>query len=319
MNPKLPCHPATLGLGIRPLAGTMDSAAFPFPFPRVSPLRSLPSFPKELAGVGQLRIGAVSYLNSKPLIEELGLSLGEHGHLSTDLPSRLADQLHRGEIDIGLIPVFEYFQNPAFHLVSTSGIVCRGPVWSVRLFFRCDPSKVRTLALDEGSRTSAALSKVLLHGELGRIPETQLLPIDADPESVEADAVLLIGDRAMHPERYAESFVSNWDLGQVWWERTGLPFVFAAWVARPIAFDRLWIGEWLDRMRDYGRERVAEISTRLCESYALTHEQCLDYLTNYIHFEVDQEARAGLEEFRRKCHDLGLVRTENTLSATGKP
>ncbi|XZE46203.1 menaquinone biosynthetic enzyme MqnA/MqnD family protein [Pirellulaceae bacterium SH467] len=322
MRPKLPCHPANLGLGIRPLAGTMDWTAFPLPFPQASPLHSLspvPSFPKELAGVGKLRIGAVSYLNSKPLIEELGLSLGTHGRLSTDLPSRLADQLHRGEIDIGLIPVFEYFQNPAFQLVSTSGIVCRGPVWSVRLFFRCDPSKVRRLALDEGSRTSAALSKVLLHGELGRIPETQLLPIDADPESVDADAVLLIGDRAMHPERYTESFVTNWDLGQVWWERTGLPFVFAAWVARPIAFDMVCIGEWLDKIREFGRERIAEICTRLSHSYELTPDQCLDYLTHYIHFEVDQEARAGLDEFRRKCHDLGLVHTENTLPSTGKP
>lgn len=320
MTSKLPCPPATLGLGIRSLAGTMGEVESSLPFLQVPPLRSLssiPSFPKELAGVGKLRIGAVSYLNSKPLIEELGLSLGDHGHLSTDLPSRLADQLHRGDIDIGLIPVFEYFQNPAFRLVSTSGIVCRGPVWSVRLFFRCEPSKVRTLALDEGSRTSAALSKVLLHGELGHIPETRLLPIDSDPESIEADAVLLIGDRAMHPERYSESFVTNWDLGQVWWERTGLPFVFAAWVARPIVLDALRIGEWLDSMRDYGRERVAEISTRLSESYELTPEQCLDYLTHYIHFEVDQEARAGLEEFRRKCHDLGLVHTKNTLPSPG--
>ncbi|MCU0717018.1 MAG: menaquinone biosynthesis protein [Pirellula sp.] len=315
MSTKLPNRYPALGLGERSLPNTFGSFEFPLPFKQVSHLRSLsclPTYPAELAGESALRIGAVSYLNSKPLIEDLALSLGENGRLSTDLPSRLADQLHRNEIDLGLIPVFEYFQNESFRLVSTSGIACRGPVWSVRLFFRCPPSQVKTLALDEGSRTSAALSKVLLHEELGRIPETRLLPIDSAPESIDADAVLLIGDRAMHPERYENTFIANWDLGQVWWERTGLPFVFAAWVARPGISHSHLLGKWLDQVREYGKERISEISTRLSPSYELTPEQCVDYLTHYIHFEIDQEARAGLEEFRRKCHDLGLVRTENT-------
>lgn len=314
MSTKLPYHDLTLGLGRRSLLGTIESFDCQLPFRQVSHLRSLssvPQYPAELATENPLRIGAVSYLNSKPLIEDLALSLGENGHLSTDLPSRLADQLHRNEIDLGLIPVFEYFRNPSLRLVSTSGIACRGPVWSVRLFFRSPPSQVKTLALDEGSRTSAALSKVLLYEELGRIPETRLLPIDASPESIDADAVLLIGDRAMHPERYENTFVANWDLGQAWWERTGLPFVFAAWVARPGITHSPVLGQWLDQVREYGKERIPEISIRLSESYELTPEQCFDYLTNFIHFEIDRDALAGLEEFRRKCHHLGLVRTEN--------
>lgn len=315
MSTKLPNHFPALGLGVRSLSGAMGSIGCPIHFRQVSPLRSLspvPRYPTELASESPLRIGAVSYLNSKPLIEEMANSLGESGRLTTDLPSRLADQLHRNEIDLGLIPVFEYFQNESFRLISTSGIACRGPVWSVRLFFRCHPSEVKTLALDEGSRTSAALSKVLLHEVLGRIPETRLLPIHASPESIDADAVLLIGDRAMHPERYENTFIANWDLGQTWWERTGLPFVFAAWVARPGTSQSPLLGFWLDQVREYGKERIPEISKRLSESYELTPDQCFDYLTNYIHFEIDSEARAGLEEFRRKCHHLGLVRTENT-------
>lgn len=315
MSTKLPNYYPALGLGGGSLSDLPGSFDFPQPLRQVPPLRSpspIPQYPAELAGGRPLRVGAVSYLNSKPLIEDLGNSLGENGRLSTDLPSRLADQLHRDEIDLGLIPVFEYFQNESFRLVSTSGIACRGPVWSVRIFFRCQPSKVKTLALDEGSRTSAALSKVLLHEELGRIPETRLLPIDASPDSIDADAVLLIGDRAMHPERYERTFVANWDLGETWWERTGLPFVFAAWVARPGVSQSPLLGDWLDKVREYGKERIPEISTRLSESYELTSAQCFDYLSNYIHFEIDREARAGLEEFRRKCHHLGLVRTNNT-------
>ena len=152
------------------------------------------------------RFGAVSYLNTKPLIFGLENSIGVRNNLSLELPSRLATNLASGAIDIGLIPVVEYFQHPEFRIASDAVIGCRGPVWSVRIFFRCDPRNVKTLALDEGSRTSAALSKVLFHARYGFVPTTIPLLMTDDPIKSTADAVLVIGDRAMHPETYRPAF-----------------------------------------------------------------------------------------------------------------
>ena len=141
---------------------------------------------------GSVRIGAVSYLNTKPLIFGLEKSIGGRNELSLELPSRLAENLSAGSIDIGLIPVVEYFQHPEFRVVSDAVIGCEGPVWSVRIFFRCDPWKVKTLALDEGSRTSAALSKVLFNARYGFVPNTIPLSMTDDPIMSKSDAVLVI-------------------------------------------------------------------------------------------------------------------------------
>ncbi len=261
-----------------------------------------------------VRVGAVSYLNSKPLIHGLADDLAGIGHLSTDLPSRLADQIKAGVIDVGLIPAFEYLKTPGLRLVSNSAIVSRGPVWSVRLFFRTEPSMVKRVALDEGSRTSAALSKLLMHEMLGISPETQMLAMQDDPEDVDADAVLLIGDRAMHPENYERSFQLSWDLGEKWYQWTGLPFVFAGWVTRESSIDESRLGQILDEAKERGRRDVRKICSDCCDSYGLTVDKCLDYLTNYIFFDLNQGAVRGLEEFRRRCQRAGLIESHAVCS-----
>lgn len=254
-----------------------------------------------------VRIGAVSYLNSKPLIYGLSDSLGESGALSLAVPSQLATELNSHMIDIGLIPVVEYFQNPEFRIVSDAAIACRGPVWSVRIFFRCNPSQVKTLALDEGSRTSAALSKVLFHERFGFVPKTIPLPMTADPSNVKADAVLVIGDRAMHPENFRATFCSDWDLGQEWFAETGLPFVFAVWVARNSEFATEDLQCKLEQTRDEGIKNIRKIASTASSDYRLTPDQCEDYLTNYIRFFLGKDELAGLDEFRRRCLALGLI------------
>lgn len=254
-----------------------------------------------------VRIGAVSYLNTKPLIFGLEEALGERDRLSLALPSRLATELASGDIDIGLIPVFEYFQHPEYKIVSDAVIACRGPVWSVRVFFRCEPCQVKTLALDEGSRTSAALCKVLFHQRFGYVPNTIPLKMTDEPMSALADAVLVIGDRAMHPESFRPAFRSDWDLGQAWFEETGLPFVFAMWVARNSSFAQ---EEWkltLERTRDLGLSHVRDIACSAAKKYQLTVEQCEDYLTHYIRFFLRADELAGLQEFRRRCDALSLL------------
>ena len=112
-----------------------------------------------------LRVGAVNYLNTKPLVEGLDREPGVA--LAFDLPSRLATGLADGRYDVALIPSVEFFQDPSYSVVSNACIACRGPVLSVKLFFRRPPAEVKSLALDEGSRTSAALAKSLLAERFG--------------------------------------------------------------------------------------------------------------------------------------------------------
>ncbi|MBX3436936.1 MAG: menaquinone biosynthesis protein, partial [Planctomycetaceae bacterium] len=177
----------------------------------------------------RLRLGAVSYLNSKPLIERLSELLPE-AQISLDWPSRLADDLARGEMDVALIPSIEAFADPDYEIISDACVATRGPVLSVKLYCRVPPGDLRTLALDEGSRTSAALVRIMLFERYGVTPEIEPLPMGCGIDDTTADGVLLIGDRAMHTP--TETFDTTWDLGAEWLSWTGLPFVFAMWVGR---------------------------------------------------------------------------------------
>ncbi|MFI4876281.1 MAG: menaquinone biosynthetic enzyme MqnA/MqnD family protein [Blastopirellula sp. JB062] len=250
-----------------------------------------------------IRVGAVSYLNTKPLV--YGLTAAQSDvDLVFDLPSRLADQLANGELDVALIPSVEFFQDPSYTIVSDACIACRGPVWSVKLFFRTKPEQVRTLALDEGSRTSAALSKILLSERYGLTPQTTPLPIDARFDSVDADAVLIIGDRAIHSPQ--AEFVEVWDLGQQWRDWSGKSFVFAAWVARP-GFDIPSIAAALSSARDAGLANLAQIAAEEAPRHRLTAAQCLSYFRDNLHFTLGPDEESGLALFHAHAVQRGLA------------
>src|SRR5947207_11637263 len=138
-----------------------------------------------------IRIGAVNYLNTKPLICDLEL-LAPEAELVLDVPSRLADLLAEGQLDVALIPVIEYFRAGTYSIVPDIAIASRGPVLSVTLFSRQPWTGIRRLALDEGSRTSAALTQILLRKRYGVQAEVVPLPLDRAAEEADADAVLLI-------------------------------------------------------------------------------------------------------------------------------
>ena len=254
----------------------------------------------------KIRIGAVSYLNTKPLVWGLAARL-PHAELVFDLPSRLADALAAGELDIALIPSVEYFQSPEYTLVSDACIACRGPVWSVKLFSRVPPEKIRTLALDEGSRTSAALVRVLLLEKYGVTPHTLRLPINAEPATSHADAILLIGDRAIHEPAGSWAFV--WDLGEEWNRWTELPFVFAIWTARAgLHPERLAEVELaLRETRDAGVAHLAEIAALEAAQVKLTPAECLGYLRDNLFFYLGPREQRGLQLFYQHTQALGMA------------
>ncbi len=254
-------------------------------------------------GRRSLRIGAVSYLNSKPLIEGFSLALPQ-ASLLLDVPSRLADELQKGRLDVALIPSVEAFSDPEYVIVSDACVATRGPVMSVKLYSRVHPGEIRTLALDEGSRTSACLAKVILNERFGVQPRIETLPLDKDTRSTSADAILLIGDRAMHAP--VESFHTVWDLGETWLDWTGLPFVFAMWVARRDV-DLRGVGAALSAIRDIGVQAIPEIAQRECASLGLSPSVAENYLKHNLHFQLGPAERQGLRQFHQLAGEQGLV------------
>jgi chorismate dehydratase len=252
----------------------------------------------------QMQIGAVSYLNSRPLIEGLE-GLLPSANLVLDYPSRLADALSNGQLDVALIPSIEYFRRPGYEVISDACVAARGEVLSVKLYCRVHPGQIRTLALDEGSRTSAALTKVILAERYGVIPKTEPLRMESTTTDSGADAVLLIGDRAMHsPE---ESFVEVIDLGQFWYDWTGLPFVFAMWVARR-EVNTEGVDEALSHARDLGIANVADIAREEAPRLGISETLAHTYLTRNLHYHLTSAERSGLKLFSELAAQHNLVK-----------
>lgn len=251
-----------------------------------------------------IRIGAVNYLNTKPLICDLE-SLAPESELLLDLPSRLADQLADGQLDVALIPVIEYFRSGTYSIVPDIAIGSRGPVLSVTLFSRVPWNEIRTLACDEGSRTSATLAQVLCRRRYQVQPRITALPMDANPETVAADAVLLIGDRAMRA--CLPGFAYAYDLGQEWHDWTGLPFVYAVWAVRSGA-ELGAVEEALHEAKRRGQRRAGEIAHREAPLLQLDAGFCRRYLTNIIHFDMGPRELAGLHHFYMLAAELGLAK-----------
>jgi chorismate dehydratase len=251
-----------------------------------------------------IRIGAVNYLNTKPLIYELERLAGG-AELILDYPSRLADDLRHGRLDVALIPIIEYFRAGDYTLVPDIAIASSGPVLSVTLFSRVPWEEIRRVALDEGSRTSAALTQVLLRKRYGVRAEICPLPLDRAAEEADADAVLLIGDRAMHA--CLPGFPHAFDLGQEWHDWTGLPFVYAAWAVRP-GVDLGPVAAALHEAKRRGGANLGPIAAREAPKLGLDAGFCRRYLANIIRFDLGPRALAGLHHYYMLASELGLAR-----------
>jgi chorismate dehydratase len=289
------------------------------------------------------RIGAVNYLNSKPLVEGLSELLpGTEIHL--DYPSRLADDLTAGHLDVALIPSIEYFRRDDYQIISDACVAAHGAVLSVKLYSRVPWSDVRTLALDEGSRTSATLARILLAERFGISPKLESLPLENRTEDTQADAILLIGDRALLPPK--EKFLATWDLGEEWFHWTGLPFVFAMWVAKnrdnldpggengrheprsrsaastaTVSNNRGATDVGLDlietaltKARDHGLADLEAIACREAPLLGLSLPTTYSYLSDNLQYHLGGAERTGLKLFYDLAAGLGLAPEGRRLS-----
>ncbi len=247
-------------------------------------------------------------------LEAAGVRIGGAApevRLSYDLPSRLADSLVAGRLDVALVPSVEFFRASEYAIVSDACVACAGPVLSVKLYFRVPPAEVRRVALDEGSRTSAALTQILLAEICGVRPQSEPLPIGCGLETSDADAVLLIGDRAIASEEWGvgsgeQEFCEVWDLGQRWCDWTGLPFVFAMWIARA-GVDVAEVATTLTTVRDHGVRHLAGIAAREAPLLDISRELATRYLRDNLHFVLGDDEQAGLRTFYDLCVRHGLA------------
>lgn len=239
--------------------------------------------------IQKIKVGAVSYLNTKPLIYgfEKGM-MKETTELIFDFPSNIAKKLLTDEIDIGLVPVAVLPLMKEYHIISDYGIGCDGAVASVCLFSDVPLQEIKTVLLDYQSRTSVALLKVLLKEHWKISPELIQGEKGFEQSINGATAGLVIGDRAF---KQLPVSAYHFDLGLAWKEMTGLPFIFAAWVANKKLPDD-FITEFNLTTR-FGLGNLTEIATL----NATVHFDMLAYYTKFISYELDENKRAGLKKF----------------------
>ena len=253
-----------------------------------------PSFPQR-----PLRIGSVSFLNAKPLI--YGLEEADQLELHLDIPSRLLDGLLEARFDVALLPVIDYQRLPGLRLLTSGGIGSDGPTLTVRIFSPVPIEQITTLACDTDSHTSVALARILLAERFGIRPEfVALSGTQTDPRS----ARLLIGDKVVCEEPAGLSH--QLDLGQAWKEQTGLPFVFAAWMARG-GIELGDLAQRLERAKREGRAQIESIITRHAVPRGWPAATAREYLTERLQYDIGPAHLAAIRLFHQLAFQHGLI------------
>ena len=266
---------------------------------------------------GVPRVAASSYLNSAPLIWSFarGERAREVALLTDAAPARCGDMLARGEVEAALVPVIEYQRLPEVSVVPDVCVGARRAVRSVVLVTRCSDLKdVRTLALDESSRTSAALVQIIFREFVGRDVATAPASPDVRAMLAAHDAALVIGDPAM---TFARDGLHVHDLAVLWREFTGLGFVFAMWMAHESAAEAVRRIDFAGA-RDEGLSRLEEIVAEYERELNLPRAELRAYLTENICFDLNADMRAGLELFFQLAHKHKLTQGVRPLKMLGE-
>ena len=257
-----------------------------------------------------LRLGAVSYLNTKPLVYGLDAHPDQFD-LRFDVPSKCATLLHDGKVDLGLIPAIEYLSGDDYHIVPDVAIASDGPVATVAVFTRTPIGQVKSVALDLSSRTSVALTRVLCAKHWKIDPSFTAAEPDLEAMLSRADAALVIGDPAFEIDP-AASHVTKIDLGAEWRAMTKLPFVYAMWVGRRGAASPAQCRALQDA-RDNGLANLPAIARDVAGGDSALERKSLEYLRDNLKYGLGQGEAAGLRRFHELAAEIGLVTATQPL------
>ena len=259
----------------------------------------------------RLRISAISYLNTAPLMWDF-----EHGtagrefDISYTVPSGCAESLRIGTADIGIIPAAAYSQIPNLSILPGIAIAARRAVRSILLVCKVPMEKVRTVALDNSSMTSVALTKVLFERWLGAGRTFTSLAPHVDFMLRDHDACMVIGDTALQVER---TRYLAFDLAEEWIRFTGKPFVFAFWAVTRSAQEEsplaLELPEIFQQSLQHGLEpqSLDRIAGEWAPRLRLSEEAVRSYLTKNIHYSLDPACLEGLRLFYRYAEECGAL------------
>ena len=251
-----------------------------------------------------LRVGAVGYLNARPLTWALDRAPRTWA-VRYDLPAVCAGLLRSGSVDLGLIPSIEYLSDEDYRFVPGVGIGSRGAIASVALYTTRPMDEVREIALDTSSRTSVTLIQVLCRHHFGIAP--RFVPHGPDLAAMTRahDAGLLIGDPAFDADHEALG-LTKVDLGEAWTAMTGLPFIYAAWTGRVGAAG----GEQVRALQAAQAEGVRSVDA-IAREYggadAARTARAAAYLRDNVKYGLGREEAAGLQLFLDHAADLGLA------------
>jgi chorismate dehydratase len=257
-----------------------------------------------------VRIGAVGYLNARPLTWALDRD-HDRWRVRYDVPSVCASLLHEGSVDLGLIPSIEYLHSEEYRFVPGVGIGSRGPVASVALYTRKPIEDVRHVALDTSSRTSVTLIQVLCRHYFHIGPSFVPHGPDLAAMTTACDAGLLIGDPAFDADHEALG-LRKIDLGEAWNQMTGLPFIYAAWTGRPAGIDDGVVRALQQAQADGVAARKA-IAEEYGAGDTTRAARAAIYLRDNVKYGLGPEEAAGLQMFLDYAAEMGLGPRRRTL------
>jgi chorismate dehydratase len=251
--------------------------------------------------VHKIKISAVSYLNTKPFI--YGLEQNEiinHIELFQDIPSVVASKLKSGKATIGLVPTAVIPQIPSAKIITDYCIGSDGPVTSVCIYSQVKMEEVEAIYLDYQSRTSVELTRILLKDHWKTNPQLVNAVYGYENKISDATAGLIIGDRSL---QLKSSYKFCYDLGVAWKKLTGLPFVYACWVANE-PLTEVFSASFNQALKD-GIYRIPEVAKQ--NEFFYPGVDTFDYLMNKIKYPFTDLMRSGMDTF------LAQMMTEETV------
>jgi chorismate dehydratase len=261
---------------------------------------------------GPVRVGAVSFLNTVPLVD--GLERLANLSLRFTVPSALVGMLLRDEVEIALCSSIDYQMAEEPLAIVPAGLLgCEGSTLTVRLYSRVEAPLVGEVHCDADSHTSIMLMRILMREIYGRDP--RIVEYDARRRTAGAvpvewpESLLLIGDKVVTDAPPAAAYPITLDLGDLWHRHTGLPFVFATWMARAEcdAARVATAAAALDRQRRHNRERLDGIVQREAAARGWPPDLARAYLTERLVYEYTLARQSGLEAFFEKAAQHGLI------------
>ena len=257
-----------------------------------------------------LKLSVVQYLNTVPLI--WGMLHGEQQgkfDLQFATPAGCADALRGHQVDAGIVPSIEYQRLDKALILTGMSIAAKNEVKSVLLLTKVPFAKIRTVATDNSSRTSAALLRILMRKFYSKaITVTPLAP-RLDIMLARADAALVIGDVAL---TFTGQVAEVYDLAAEWKRFTGLPFVFALWVGYD---DRSLAKHHPDFAASlaFGLAHIDDIAAEYAPKLGISPDAVKVYLTQNVDYSLDEENRRGLRMFYKLAHETGIIPAERDL------